>query len=530
MRDLRAQLTHLEVERGGCPQGRLVRWLAIVLLVAAVLGLAAFASWKKLRPQLRGQPEEGDAPAAAYLPQKPWQYWEVCNGERCPPPQQYGDGQLAEPAEEQFLILETGKEGWNNERMCIEVAYALAFLWRRTLVLPPYFGSPFGHDPPAAANEVLDMEAMSSGVKVMFAADFVAYAKKHPQRFPGGQAAVSKLDVIAIQNFSRLKYEEWSSFPGWLRGLEGVASEPSLGLNAWENGCRDVCVAERSPAAGFVEDYKAFATPSRAAEPTQLTDAEWAAAALKFRKGDSLGHYYSKIYVEGAEKRRELRRAVRRGVRLQEVFFQAAAAALAAAGLEPGSYAALHNRQGDWETMEKSAPYLDPMRPGLFTDQLENREFLEAHGVIYVATKATKRQAADMDRVWYPALREKMAAPKRIVTFAGLVREAARRVVGDRVGWEPLVEMIICSHGSTFLGTYGSSFTGYIHRLRGHMPGTRDKRILFWDWARAREKHLTSDGFPSWSAAVDAMDIGYWVEWREGFSDRETEGAEGASG
>eukprot|EP01125_Pyxidicula_operculata_P000281 TRINITY_DN1034_c1_g4_i2.p1 TRINITY_DN1034_c1_g4~~TRINITY_DN1034_c1_g4_i2.p1 ORF type:complete len:357 (-),score=80.30 TRINITY_DN1034_c1_g4_i2:289-1359(-) len=35
--------------------------------------------------------------------------------------------------------------------------------------------------------------------------------------------------------------------------------------------------------------------------------------------------------------------------------------------------------------------------------------------------------------------------------------------------WEPLIEKLICSQGRVFVGTKGSTYTGYIHRLRGYM-------------------------------------------------------------
>eukprot|EP01052_Picozoa_sp_SAG31_P013149 SAG31_NODE_785_length_12089_cov_4.342936_9_plen_162_part_00 len=41
-----------------------------------------------------------------------------------------------------FLLFETRGAGFNNERLSLEIAYALAIGWRRTLVLPPHCGNP----------------------------------------------------------------------------------------------------------------------------------------------------------------------------------------------------------------------------------------------------------------------------------------------------------------------------------------------------------------------------------------------------
>ena len=71
-----------------------------------------------------------------------------------------------------------------------------------------------------------------------------------------------------------------------------------------------------------------------------------------------------------------------------------------------------------------------------------------------------------------------------------------------------MVESIVCSRAKAFAGTYRSTFTGYIHRLRG-----------FHGLAESTYYHSTG-----WvMAAVNPQSIGHGFsrEWRAGWTDDE---------
>lgn len=499
-----------------CCKGFCLGTLAAGFLVASAAGVRAFAQAHPGMPLSRFpalQPldasQVSEASAEEYQPREDWQYWTVCNGARCPPALRYGDAEERDPGQDKFLLLETREAYWNNERTSLEQAYVLAYIWRRTLVLPPLLGAPVRPETLSPPNATLDLEAMNSSVKILSAEDFIAYVKAHPERFPGGQAAASSFGLNTLQDLSQVPYTESK---GWFRGIEGVAT--SILASEWTPG--EILLSTRIPGVELTQEYKSFATGARQLPPRGLSPSDWAATALRLQPRSMLGNYYSKVYVEGPEKRHEVREVVRLGIRLHELYFKAAAAAMAAGGIAPGSFAAMHNRQGDWKVGGYSM-YLKPEEPGMFIGDPQNLRFLQTHGVIYIASNPTPDQAALLNRIWYPAVREKMAAPKKIVTFEGPVAEAARRVAGHLFLWAAFVEMIICSQGSVFLGTAGSTFTGYVHRLRGYMPKTKDKRILFWE--RARNKETGAVGFPSWQVASTGSEIELGSEWREGFSD-----------
>jgi hypothetical protein len=104
-----------------------------------------------------------------------------------------------------------------------------------------------------------------------------------------------------------------------------------------------------------------------------------------------------------------------------------------------------------------------------------------------VAYNGWGEQLSSMADDFLPALKAALPAGDReIVTLRGPVEKAARAVAGHMKGWEGPVEMIICAQAGAFVGTWASTFTGYIHRLRGYMPLTADKRMLYHTGPPAR--------------------------------------------
>jgi hypothetical protein len=57
-----------------------------------------------------------------------------------------------------------------------------------------------------------------------------------------------------------------------------------------------------------------------------------------------------------------------------------------------------------------------------------------------------------------------------------------------------LVEQIICARGKTFIGTYVSTFSSYINRLRGYMQDIDDKRIINFS-SKYIDPHIDEEKF-----------------------------------
>ena len=133
---------------------------------------------------------------------------------------------------------------------------------------------------------------------------------------------------------------------------------------------------------------------------------------------------------------------------------------------------------------------------------------------MYVAYNGWGEQLVAMKENFLPAVQRVLPSPGTIVTLKGNAAEhAARRVAGKLQGWEGPVEMIICSLAGAFVGTWASTYSGYVHRLRGYMPFTADKRILFQQASRNNQEFR----HPSWAAAKDLHQVAWQREWVEAF-------------
>jgi hypothetical protein len=54
------------------------------------------------------------------------------------------------------------------------------------------------------------------------------------------------------------------------------------------------------------------------------------------------------------------------------------------------------------------------------------------------------------------------------------------------------IDTIVCARARVFVGTYKSTFTGYIHRLRGYMRDVDSKDVLFTQHVYPTDRVYTS--------------------------------------
>eukprot|EP00392_Amoebophrya_sp_AT5.2_P014697 g14858.t1 len=402
--------------------------------------------------------------------------------------------------------------------MSIELAFAMAFVWRRTLVLPPIVGNPLNPKSYFNVSDFFDLGAMDAAVKTISTEDFIAYAKRHPHRFPGGSTAVDQLRTYPPESIMKGKSDwEW---PGWLQAA-GVAEniegyDFSRVVLADPTGLTE----DQQLAVTQTEEYRQFATCHRASQPPfALTPAQANATALRLPQRVLLGNFYTAIYT-GPEPELGwlMRSAVRRGVRLRREFFEAAEAALETSGLRIGEYSALHLRQGDWQsslTAKVAEAFVDLKSPEKFLAARGNDVFVHLHGKMFVAHNAQGEQLREMENIFLPAMQKSLPGQQIIVTLKDKVKEAARQVamVSKLRNWEGPVEMIICSLAGAFIGTWASTYSGYVHRLRGYMPFVADKRILFQQEFRNNQTFQ----HPTWDMAKNVGQIAWEREWVEAF-------------
>lgn len=71
-----------------------------------------------------------------------------------------------------------------------------------------------------------------------------------------------------------------------------------------------------------------------------------------------------------------------------------------------------------------------------------------------------------------------------------------------------MIESIVCSRAKVFVGTYYSTFTGYIHRLRGYH-------------GRGEDSYYHSTRFVHQLQMKKSVGQGWPREWRAGWTDDE---------
>jgi hypothetical protein len=77
---------------------------------------------------------------------------------------------------------------------------------------------------------------------------------------------------------------------------------------------------------------------------------------------------------------------------------------------------------------------------------------------------------------------------------------------GINVNYYGMIESIVCSRADIFVGTWFSTFTGYIHRLRGYH-------------GLGEETYYHSKGLRDSAKRKESIGHGFSREWRYGWTD-----------
>merc|ERR1719215_2342433 len=174
---------------------------------------------------------------------------------------------------------------------------------------------------------------MATGINVITAKDFVAYAKANPNRFPGGATAVERFHIHPQDYWSKEK--DWRAVTGWFGGIEGVA------LKLWDDIPEVppyVIIGATMEAAELAKlrdswHFQRFASKERLNKVLALSEKEAQATALYIGHRKLLGNFYSLIYVPNPMIGWQLRNTIRRALHLRSEYFEAADAAMQVAGL-----------------------------------------------------------------------------------------------------------------------------------------------------------------------------------------------------
>ncbi len=349
---------------------------------------------------------------------------------------------------EAFLSFEPWNGAFNNMRMSLEIAFALAYMDARTLVMPPEYRIAF-HRRPSLLTDFFDLR----GVPTISFEDFKSSWKKRralptPSCRPGWKRA------------SAFMAERWN-------GIERIAVIPD------HNPLHTVFCFPHVPRDSAYFDR--FVTSREAVDGLGVRGRP---EVVHFPQ-TLLGPFYTMIYTPDPK---PLRRAVRDGVRYHQWLFEAAQVAVRALG----SFSSLHVRRNDF-FVQYPEQVLSAERVA------ENaRDIFHPGERLFIATD-------EIDRQYFQPLAEHYDL-KFIGEFLPMLP--------DRAGepeYLPLIEQIVCAHGRIFVGTRLSTMSSYIYRLRGYLGQPNTQYYVTSSTNRNPEERHD----PSWFGLVSIGD--HWT-------------------
>lgn len=317
------------------------------------------------------------------------------------------------PEARAFLSFEPWCGGFNNVRMSLEIAYALAYMDARTLVLPPRYRIPF-HDRLTLLTDFFEI----SGLPTMSFEDFRSSWKSRsplptPSRRPEWRRRTSALMT-----------ELWN-------GIERIAAIPD------HNPLRTVFCFPHVPRHSV--DFDRFLAGREAVDGLGVPGRP---VIVHFPQ-TLLGPFYTMIYTADPK---PLRRAVRDGVRYQQWLWDAAKEVVRALG----PFSSLHVRRGDFSVQFPK-------------EVLSERQLAESVRALFHPGERLFIATDEIDRRYFQPLTEHYEL-KFIDDFLPMLPVNA----GERE-YSPLIEQIVCAHGRIFVGTKFSTMSSYIYRLRGYL-------------------------------------------------------------
>lgn len=463
----------------------------------------------------------------------------VCNGERVDSEIIYwkevpGDSDFESPItlhhedhHDRYITFEYDQGGWNNIRMGLESLMVIAHATGRTLVIPPQqhlyllnaqhtdTDNPQVHDE-MGFEDFFDLNILRShkGFHMMEMEDFLA-----KEAVTGGLKGIlpprnsTKIWGSALWNYlSKIADEK----PGWMGRFLVL---PAVSTDY------DMKAALQNPATA--ERLKTFGGDR---QPVYYDAKLQNAHHIHFPGGEQyrlLQHHYAFAFFADLKMQSYYRRFVRDFMRYKDEI-QCYGAELVAAvradarRLAPesqGEYYALHIRRGDLQFKEVKISATEIVKNLRFPN---GTAIIPAGSVIYISTDdpdgickncLANRKPCDSypipkpvgcpdDPSWNAFLKAGWKIRfLRDYQKAGYIAHANPNTFG-------MIESIVCSRAKVFAGTYFSTFTGYIHRLRGyHGLGEatyyHHKQYVFYPQKRKSVGH------------------GFSREWRSGWTDEE---------
>lgn len=435
-------------------------------------------------------------------------------------------------ADERFLTLEWYNGGFNNIRHSIEQMLLLAAETGRTIVLPPP-----SIDSHRNMQFVVDMfsyydtHAFNTLVPTITHTEFLALIESgaFTRDYPATQAR----PVNAASMTSVRFHDVWNQHP--IAEIARIVPGPFWGhlLCLAPDACVDaVAAAADTGTAAAAQQYFEWYRQGEGTLSQRDARSLFAASATKPSPSRILhfpqtlfGVFHRLFYLPPGPARARMTTSVRDRVRYHPATFAYASRMVAALG-GASKYGCLHVRRGDWILDKKKVVDMTTLANNV-------RGILNGVTVLYIATN-------EVDHSKVAPLADLLGVTLRFLDMDVISTDLQGRrsaLSSPPSLMIPNIDQLVCSRASVFSGTWLSTYTGYIQRLRGYYRDTPDRNIYYNERMNtAGVSHfirgtgsVTQDfdgdgGGPSWHVPAGVTNPPVWSQdgYPESYADLQT--------
>ena len=354
---------------------------------------------------------------------------------------------LAKHQQHRYVSFDADIGGLNNIRLGFEYAVVIAAITGRTLVLPPArpwylinFGPMADGEPGGETHlgDIFDLPALSQAIPIMSAEAFIEQASKRldiPEEF-NKEACKSENKKLCHM------HQRWSD---WLSANSAIVP--------WNPYDTLVCVPSVAAVQNATELAEHYVDGRTLVEFSPWVNAS---PIMHFPSNDkyrSLGPVATMLASVDPELPTLARRLLKHHVRYRSEMFEIANQLIASIGFK--KFNAMHVRRNDFQyeqTQLNAEEILHNVSP-IFDSELP----------MYIATDETSEEFIQV-----------LSQGRKVYLWKDICA-AANLDIDIPMKWVGTIEQLICVGAKEFAGTDLSTFSTYIHRLRGYLHGPQGK-------------------------------------------------------
>ncbi len=392
-------------------------------------------------------------------------YWNDPQGERDQNFQSPYGGQDDTEGKRRYLTFEPDPGGWNNIRMSMEIIFTLAATTGRTLVLPPkapFYLLGMGAKNARSFGSFYDIskEAFQNEVEVISMEEFFdreVFSQQGKQKPLLGSLNDTEIQFLKDTKISELcLYREGADnhCRNLFKYLRKAGYQPQLEAGS---SCLvfDEDVFHGKEVSDDLEKRVSRFCGKRTPVYYNQTIHEpelmhWDASGVDPRVGGHrlLNHFYAFLFYSDPVVDNHYKRFVRDFLHYKDELYCAAGKIINALNREGKEWSTLHVRRGDLQYKEVKIPA---------EEWYENlKEVWNEGELLFIATD-------ERNKTFFDPIKQ-----HHDVRFLDDYWDVGN--LGDLDSYYlGMVDTIIASHGRTFSGTWFSTFSGYINRMRGYL-------------------------------------------------------------